>query len=188
VGLFSLFPWIDDRVATTDWQDEHPPAPSHLRVLYLGRILQDDETLTRMCFVYKGWELKFIYRSSSRNRAQVPILYPAGTRNAHDCASLHTLVCTPRRHVPEEEEASDVSIGLQCKCKCKCKCNPGWDGHVARRAAWVRLLLRYLLAPLFRSRFRVAACLQVFHRSKRTRMLSEPNVLVAYLAAFWRLI
>lgn len=52
-GTFSsLFPWIDDRVATTDWQDEHPPAPSHLRVLYLGRILQDDETLTRMCFVF----------------------------------------------------------------------------------------------------------------------------------------
>ena len=46
----SFFPWIDDRFATTDWQDEHPPAPSHLRVLYLGRILQDDETLTRMCF------------------------------------------------------------------------------------------------------------------------------------------
>jgi hypothetical protein len=45
---------IDDRVgvATSDWQDEHPPAPSHLRVLYLGRILQDDETLNRMCDIY----------------------------------------------------------------------------------------------------------------------------------------
>jgi len=29
-----------------DWQDERPPAPSYLRVLYLGRMLQDDETLT----------------------------------------------------------------------------------------------------------------------------------------------
>ena len=43
------YPLTDDRVApTADWQDEHPPAPSHLRILYLGRILQDDETLTRM--------------------------------------------------------------------------------------------------------------------------------------------
>ncbi|KDR72663.1 hypothetical protein GALMADRAFT_38229, partial [Galerina marginata CBS 339.88] len=29
-----------------DWQDDRPPAPSYLRVLYLGRMLQDDETLT----------------------------------------------------------------------------------------------------------------------------------------------
>ncbi|TFK65139.1 hypothetical protein BDN72DRAFT_773774 [Pluteus cervinus] len=29
-----------------DWQDERPPAPSYLRVLYLGKMLQDDETLT----------------------------------------------------------------------------------------------------------------------------------------------
>jgi len=33
-----------------DWQDEHPPAPSYLRVLYLGKILQDDETLTQLKF------------------------------------------------------------------------------------------------------------------------------------------
>jgi hypothetical protein len=138
VGHFFLFPLIDDRVATTDWQDEHPPAPSHLRILYLGRILQDDETLTRMCFVFymTGWKVylpdHIVYR------AQVPILYPAGTRDAHDRASLHTLVCVPRRHV-SEEEASDVSIGLQCE--------PDRDGHVTRRA-WDRLLLRHLLAPL----------------------------------------
>ncbi|KIM42452.1 hypothetical protein M413DRAFT_444873 [Hebeloma cylindrosporum] len=31
-----------------DWQDERPPAPSYLRVLYLGRMLQDDETLTNL--------------------------------------------------------------------------------------------------------------------------------------------
>lgn len=29
-----------------DWQDDRPPAPSYLRVLYLGRMLQDDETLS----------------------------------------------------------------------------------------------------------------------------------------------
>jgi hypothetical protein len=29
-----------------EWQDERPPAPSYLRILYLGKILQDDDTLT----------------------------------------------------------------------------------------------------------------------------------------------
>ena len=33
-----------------DWQDERPPAPSYLRILHLGKILQDDDTLLRMCF------------------------------------------------------------------------------------------------------------------------------------------
>lgn len=118
----------------------------------------------------------YISRFLSRDRAQLPMLYPAGTRNAHDRASLHTLVCAPRRHVPEEEEASDVSIALQCKCKC----NPGRDGHSTRRPTWVKLLLRHLLAPPFSLFARGSVWLhgqflQVFHRSKRTRMLSEPK-------------
>lgn len=29
----------------TEWQDERPPSPSYLRILYLGKILQDDDTL-----------------------------------------------------------------------------------------------------------------------------------------------
>ncbi|KAI0065228.1 hypothetical protein BV25DRAFT_1913845 [Artomyces pyxidatus] len=33
-----------------DWQDERPPAPSFLRILYLGKILQDDETLSHLSF------------------------------------------------------------------------------------------------------------------------------------------
>jgi hypothetical protein len=132
-----------------------------------------------MCFVcyVKWWEVYL--PDLIAYRAQVPILYPAGTRNAHDRASLHTLVCAPRRHV-FEEEASDVSIGLQCKSD--------RDGHVARRA-WDGLLLRHLLAPLLARGFVwLHGNLQVFHRSKRTRMLSESNGLVGYLAAFWRLI
>ncbi|KAI0825918.1 ubiquitin-related domain-containing protein, partial [Irpex lacteus] len=28
-----------------EWQDERPPAPSYLRILYLGKILQDEDTL-----------------------------------------------------------------------------------------------------------------------------------------------
>uniref|UniRef100_A0A8H7XLS1 Ubiquitin-like domain-containing protein n=1 Tax=Psilocybe cubensis TaxID=181762 RepID=A0A8H7XLS1_PSICU len=31
-----------------DWQDDRPPAPSYLRVLYLGRMLQDDESLANL--------------------------------------------------------------------------------------------------------------------------------------------
>ncbi|GBE87700.1 hypothetical protein SCP_1103770 [Sparassis crispa] len=33
-----------------EWQDERPPAPSFLRILYLGKILQDDDTLTQLSF------------------------------------------------------------------------------------------------------------------------------------------
>ncbi|KAF8872495.1 ubiquitin-related domain-containing protein [Infundibulicybe gibba] len=31
-----------------DWKDDRPPAPSYLRILYLGKMLQDDETLNRL--------------------------------------------------------------------------------------------------------------------------------------------
>lgn len=33
-----------------DWQDERPPAPSFLRILHLGKILQDDDTLLQLKF------------------------------------------------------------------------------------------------------------------------------------------
>lgn len=33
-------------VTPAEWQDERPPAPSYLRILYLGKILQDEETLS----------------------------------------------------------------------------------------------------------------------------------------------
>ncbi|KAG1871499.1 hypothetical protein F4604DRAFT_1770034, partial [Suillus subluteus] len=33
-----------------DWQDESPQAPSHLRILYLGKILQDEDNLTHLAF------------------------------------------------------------------------------------------------------------------------------------------
>ncbi|KAI0337656.1 hypothetical protein BDW22DRAFT_1433188 [Trametopsis cervina] len=34
----------------SDWQDERPPAPSYLRILYLGKILQDDDSLLKVGF------------------------------------------------------------------------------------------------------------------------------------------
>ncbi|KAL4073449.1 ubiquitin-related domain-containing protein, partial [Scleroderma citrinum] len=34
----------------TPWPDERPPAPSYLRILYLGKILQDDDTLIHLGF------------------------------------------------------------------------------------------------------------------------------------------
>ncbi|KAH7098229.1 hypothetical protein BKA62DRAFT_713824 [Auriculariales sp. MPI-PUGE-AT-0066] len=32
----------------SDWQDERPPMPAYLRVLYLGRMLMDEETLATL--------------------------------------------------------------------------------------------------------------------------------------------
>ncbi|KAI0635014.1 ubiquitin-related domain-containing protein [Trametes polyzona] len=33
-----------------DWQDVRPPAPSYLRILYLGKILQDEDSLDKLSF------------------------------------------------------------------------------------------------------------------------------------------
>ncbi|KAJ7174283.1 hypothetical protein C8R46DRAFT_1080546 [Mycena filopes] len=33
-----------------EWQAERPPAPAYLRILYLGKILQDEDTLTKLAF------------------------------------------------------------------------------------------------------------------------------------------
>ncbi|KAJ6454530.1 hypothetical protein C8R47DRAFT_1228596 [Mycena vitilis] len=38
--------WPND----AEWQAERPPAPSYLRILYLGKILQDEDTLTKLAF------------------------------------------------------------------------------------------------------------------------------------------
>lgn len=36
---------LTTRICLAEWQDERPPAPSYLRILYLGKILQDEDTL-----------------------------------------------------------------------------------------------------------------------------------------------
>ncbi|KAJ6516466.1 hypothetical protein C8R45DRAFT_245606 [Mycena sanguinolenta] len=33
-----------------EWQADRPPAPSYLRILYLGKILQDEDTLAKLAF------------------------------------------------------------------------------------------------------------------------------------------
>jgi hypothetical protein len=33
-----------------EWQTDRPPAPSYLRILYLGKILQDEDTLAKLAF------------------------------------------------------------------------------------------------------------------------------------------
>ncbi|KZT22722.1 hypothetical protein NEOLEDRAFT_1157604 [Neolentinus lepideus HHB14362 ss-1] len=38
--------WPND----SEWNDERPPAPSFLRILHLGKILQDDDTLCKLNF------------------------------------------------------------------------------------------------------------------------------------------
>ncbi|TFK65144.1 hypothetical protein BDN72DRAFT_741013, partial [Pluteus cervinus] len=34
----------------SEWQDEYPASPSHLRMLYLGRMLQDEDMLSDLKF------------------------------------------------------------------------------------------------------------------------------------------
>ncbi|KAJ7126096.1 hypothetical protein C8R44DRAFT_618182 [Mycena epipterygia] len=36
--------------AEPEWQDDRPPAPAYLRILYLGKILQDEDTLAKLAF------------------------------------------------------------------------------------------------------------------------------------------
>ncbi|EIW77345.1 hypothetical protein CONPUDRAFT_168293 [Coniophora puteana RWD-64-598 SS2] len=35
---------------SSDWEDERPPAPAYLRILWLGKILQDEDTLSHLKF------------------------------------------------------------------------------------------------------------------------------------------
>jgi len=50
VGRVKELVWNAWPTRDADWQDERPPAPSYLRILYLGKILQDDDTLLRVGF------------------------------------------------------------------------------------------------------------------------------------------
>ncbi|KAF8841136.1 hypothetical protein BDN67DRAFT_572918 [Paxillus ammoniavirescens] len=47
VGRVKELVWNAWPARDAEWQDERPPAPSYLRILYLGKILQDDDTLLR---------------------------------------------------------------------------------------------------------------------------------------------
>jgi hypothetical protein len=51
--------WFYLALILADWQDEHPPTPSYLRILHLGKILQDDDTLSSMSF--------FLFLSSTQS-------------------------------------------------------------------------------------------------------------------------
>jgi len=50
VGRVKELVWNAWPARDGDWQDERPPAPSYFRILYLGKILQDDDTLLRVGF------------------------------------------------------------------------------------------------------------------------------------------
>ena len=51
----------------TEWQDERPPSPSYLRVLYLGKILQDEDTLASKLYLPYPTPLFLLYRGNSRH-------------------------------------------------------------------------------------------------------------------------
>lgn len=56
-----------------EWQDERPPAPSYLRILYLGKMLQDDDGLIKLGFP------TFIPTSSTQGQASRPSTPPQST-------------------------------------------------------------------------------------------------------------
>lgn len=47
VGRVKELVWIS---WPPEWTDDRPPAPSYLRILYLGKILQDEDTLRKLSF------------------------------------------------------------------------------------------------------------------------------------------
>jgi len=74
--------------SSSEWQDEseRPPAPSYLRVLHLGRILLDDETLDNLNFP--------TYTPS-------PLSSPASTTPSPPTTIVHLSI---RSYVPPEDD------------------------------------------------------------------------------------
>jgi len=44
--VFSALSGVSFIRIVSEWQEDRPPAPSYLRIVYLGKMLQDDENLT----------------------------------------------------------------------------------------------------------------------------------------------
>jgi hypothetical protein len=97
--------------ANTDVQiEEQPPAPAYLRVLYLGRMLQDDETLRGSCFLCSMTRVSFLLISRDRPQTaysspiveSYPWREPSSCTSIYNYASLHPAIPTSsRRHGQE---------------------------------------------------------------------------------------
>ncbi|KAL6299610.1 ubiquitin-related domain-containing protein [Sparassis latifolia] len=98
-----------------EWQDERPPAPSFLRILYLGKILQDDDTLTQLSFPTWPPSSDAVYLSTSPTSQPPPATIvhlsirayaPHGADDAPKKKRRHTVV---RTGSGSEDEASCCS-------------------------------------------------------------------------------
>ncbi|KAJ3782103.1 hypothetical protein GGU10DRAFT_87095 [Lentinula aff. detonsa] len=69
-----------------DWQEERPSTPSHLRILHLGKILQDEETLTGE-FPVISFEQQQQQPSLRFSSMQFPNSYLFCFIFAHDCST-----------------------------------------------------------------------------------------------------
>ncbi|KZV94978.1 hypothetical protein EXIGLDRAFT_766697 [Exidia glandulosa HHB12029] len=90
-----------------DWQDERPPAPNYLRVLYLGKMLQDDETLVSLKL--PPWTAPTIMHLSVR---------PTPPTGGDDGAKKHTRGSILRRATDASSGpgADDDASGGGCCC------------------------------------------------------------------------
>src|ERR1700728_4631041 len=85
----------------TDWKDDRPPAPSYLRILYLGKILQDEDTLTStssssICIDRLADHNDYYnYRSRHRYR-HLPKIKLRQRRRQRLCISLYGRTCLSR--------------------------------------------------------------------------------------------
>ena len=128
---FSARNW---RSNPTDWQDERPPMPGYLRVLHLGRMLQDDDTLASTWLT--------VARTLSEQFANLGICLcstrrTGNTSNHLGCSASdsHASVCasdgcrTARRRAPEARKERNGS-------------QHGRRGQ-SRRLLWLYHLLRH---------------------------------------------
>lgn len=102
-----------------DWQDESPQAPSHLRILYLGKILQDEDTLTHLSFPTS------LPSSSSSLPTIVHLsIRPSNTSTVDDTLKKRRLSNAFSRRgtlgtdTEIAREGADDAVGSGCCCGC----------------------------------------------------------------------
>lgn len=87
---------------SADWQDERPPAPSYLRILYLGKILQDEDTLIS-AYLHAPRRAAPVRRLTGGQRLDSQPIYPRlqakrTVRQPHHSLPLCTSLSDPARH------------------------------------------------------------------------------------------
>ncbi|KAG1763313.1 hypothetical protein EDD22DRAFT_777177 [Suillus occidentalis] len=110
-----------------DWQDESPQAPSHLRILYLGKILQDEDTLTREYTCHPRY-LSFPTSLSSDSSSLPTIVHlsirPSNISTVDDTMKKRRLSnAFSRRGAINTDteiahEGADNAVGSGCCCGC----------------------------------------------------------------------